>query len=517
MCMGPILFEAGVIPQSRCHKAPHSGTLANHMTNPLEILTPSQMYKADALAIAAGTPSLTLMKNAGRAVTGIILQRFKKCAVAVICGPGNNGGDGFVVARMLAAKKWPVRVYLVGGRAALKGDAATMAAKWKGPIGTFRDFENNHGGKSGHRLIVDAIYGAGLNRDFPGNLADGIHGAGVPVVAIDAPSGVDGNTGQQRHCSVIADLTVTFFRKKPAHVLQPGRRLCGEVIVADIGIADEIADALPIRIYENAKPDLPDLNADTHKFRRGHAVIWSGPELATGAAWLTAMAAARSGAGLTSLAGSRDALRIHAHHLSSIMLKPVESDEDLRLLLADKRITALCIGPAAGVTEATRKTVLRILKSGIDIVLDADALTVFAEEPDELFAAIKASPERAVVMTPHAGEFARLFSNLCNEADSKVERTVEAAKRSGARIIYKGPDTVIANPNGFAAVNTNAPPKLATAGSGDVLAGIVTGLLAQGMDPFNAACAAVWLHGDAANRSPRRTIIAEDLIEGLGW
>ena len=487
------------------------------MTQRSEILTPKQMYEADALAIANGTASLSLMKNAGRAVADVIMERFKRCAVAVICGPGNNGGDGFVVARMLAAKKWPVQVYLVGDRDALKGDAAKTAAKWNNPVGTFTDFERGIGGKAGHKLIVDAIYGAGLNRDFPGYLADGIHGAGVPVIAIDVPSGVDGNTGQPRHCSVIADLTVTFFRKKPAHVLQPGRRLCGEVIVADIGIPDEVADALPIRIYENTRPDLPNLHADIHKFRRGHAVIWSGQELASGASRLSAMAAARSGAGLTTLIGARDSLRIHAHHVTSIMLKPVENDKDLRLLLADKRITALCIGPAAGVNDHTRKTVLRMLKSGIDIVLDADALTVFSDNPEELFTAIKALPNRAVVMTPHTGEFARLFSDLCNEADSKVERTIEAAKRSGARIIFKGSDTVIANPNGFANVNTNAPPKLATAGSGDVLAGIVTGLLAQGMDAFNAACAAAWLHGEAANRSPRRTLIAEDLLKELGW
>jgi ADP-dependent NAD(P)H-hydrate dehydratase / NAD(P)H-hydrate epimerase len=486
------------------------------MTNAFEILTPKQMYQVDALAIANGIPSLKLMENAGRAVTDEILKRFKKCAVAVICGPGNNGGDGFVVARLLAAKKWPVRVYMVGDRKALKGDAAKMASKWKGPVGTFKDFEKRIGGKSGHKLIVDAIFGAGLNRDFPGYLADGMRGAAIPIVSIDVPSGIDGLTGQVRNACPIADLTVTFHRKKPAHVLQPGRRLCGEIVVADIGIANDLIDQLPIRIYENSRPDLPDPRAFEHKYERGHALIWTGGELSTGAARLAALAAARTGAGLTSLIGPSAALRIHAQHVTSIMLKPVDKDEDLRVLLSDKRIAALCIGPAAGVNDQTRKTVLRMLKSGIDTVLDADALTVFADDPEALFKAIKAQPNRAVVMTPHQGEFSRLFSDLCNEADSKVERTVGAAKRSGARIILKGPDTVIANPNGFANVNTNAPPKLATAGSGDVLAGIVTGLLAQGMDGFNAACAAVWLHGDAANRCERRTLIAEDLIAELG-
>jgi ADP-dependent NAD(P)H-hydrate dehydratase / NAD(P)H-hydrate epimerase len=478
-----------------------------------EILTPRQMADADALS---GIAFLTLMENAGRAVSDAIVARFKKSHVAVICGPGNNGGDGFVVARLLAAKKWPVRVYLVGEHKALRGDAAVMAGKWKGKIGAFKDFEIFLGGQSGPEIIVDAIYGAGLNRDFPQALADGIQRAGVPVVAIDVPSGVDGLTGQPRGCSVVADLTVTFCRKKSAHVLQPGRHLCGEIIVADIGISDDVIDSLPIRIYENAKPHVPDLRSDTHKFRRGHAVVWSGAELQTGAARLAALAAARSGAGLTSIVGSREALKIHAHHLSSIMLKPVETQEDLRVLFEDKRITAMCIGPAAGVSDHTRKLVLRILINGPDCVLDADALRVFADGPEELFSAIKARPKRLVVLTPHSGEFATLFKHLNLDLHDKVERAVGAAQASGAVVVLKGSDTVIANSNGFAFVNTNAPPKLATAGSGDVLAGIITGLMAQGMDGVGVACAGVWLHGDAANRIDRRTIIAEDLIEALG-
>jgi ADP-dependent NAD(P)H-hydrate dehydratase / NAD(P)H-hydrate epimerase len=481
-----------------------------------EILTPDQMYQADALAIASGIPSLKLMENAGRAVVEAIVKRYKKCAVAVICGPGYNGGDGFVVARLLAAKKWTVRVYLVGERASLKGDAAVMAARWKGPVGSFKDFENNIGGKTGHRLIVDAIYGAGLNRDFPGYIADGMHGAGIPIVAVDVPSGVDGLTGQVRNACPIADVTVTFFRKKPAHVLQPGRRLCGEIVVADIGIPDEVADELPIRIHENVKPDLPDVRAYEHKYKRGHALVWSGPELNTGAARLAAQAAARVGAGLTSIVGTREALRVHAAQVTSIMLKPCESQDDLRALFQDKRITAVCIGPAAGVNDQTHKAVLRILKSDVATVLDADALTVFEDAPDELFAAITAKPERAVVMTPHEGEFSRLFKGLNADPQNKVERACAAAKLSGAVVVLKGPDSVIAGPSGFSHINTNAPPTLATAGSGDVLAGIITGLLAQGMDRHPAACAAVWLHGDAANRVARRTLIAEDLIEVLG-
>ncbi len=477
-----------------------------------EILTPQQMLAADGLALKRGTASLTLMENAGKAVTAEILKRYAKCPVAVLCGPGNNGGDGFVVARLLAAKKWPVRVFLIGERKALRGDAAKMAAKWKGAIGDFGDFEKSIGGSKGPRLIVDGIYGAGLNRDFPGLLADTIHGSCARVVSIDVPSGVDGLTGQQRHCSVIAELTVTFFRKKPAHVLQPGRRLCGELVVCDIGIADDIADELPIRIYENGKPHLPVVLEQFHKFNRGHAVIWSGSALSTGAARLAAMAAARSGAGLTSIAGPRDALMVHAAHVSSIMLKPADTLDQYTELLRDKRITAVCIGPAAGVCEDTRKRVLRALNIGMPLVLDADALTSFAEDSETLFAAIKAKPGRAVVLTPHEGEFAKLFPNATG---SKIEKAQAAAVLSGTTLIYKGSDTVIASRSGFAWVNTNASAKLATAGSGDVLAGLVTGLIAQGMDEYGAACAAVWLHGDAATRIPRRSIIAEDLIEAL--
>jgi ADP-dependent NAD(P)H-hydrate dehydratase / NAD(P)H-hydrate epimerase len=480
-----------------------------------EILTPEQMYAADKLAIARGISGLKLMEAAGRAVAAEVAKRFTKRVVAVLCGPGNNGGDGYVISRMLKAKGWTVRVFATDGAPKPNTDAAKMAAKWKGAVGTFEDFERNIGGKSGPRLIIDAIFGAGLNRDMPGRYADGMHGAGVPIVAVDMPSGIDGLTGEVRGAAPRADLTVTFFRKKPGHLLLPGRGYCGELVAADIGIADDVADELPIRIHENAKPHLPVIHDHFHKFNRGHAIFWSGPALATGAARLAALAAARSGAGLTSIAGPRDALLVHAAHVSSIMLKPAESLDQFADLLRDKRITAICIGPAAGVGEVTRKLVLRALKSDAAVVLDADALRSFSDDAEALFAAIKAKPDRDVVMTPHDGEFTSLFKVLTQELRAKHERAQAAAALSGARIIYKGADTVIANPNGFATINSNAPAKLATAGSGDVLAGLVTGLLAQGMDAYNAACAAVWLHGDAANRIARRSIMAEDVIEAL--
>jgi hydroxyethylthiazole kinase-like uncharacterized protein yjeF len=486
----------------QCIARCHTTLVAN------ELLTPEEMYRADALAVAGGVPSLKLMENAGRAVATEIIKRYKKCTVAVLCGPGNNGGDGFVVARLLKAKGWPVKVYLLGEKDKLKDDALAMHRKWKGAVEHIDDFA-----KAKPKLIVDAIFGAGLNQDFPQAIADAVHHAHVPVVSIDVHSGLDGLTGRPRGSSITADLTVTFFRKKPAHVLMPGRELCGEIILADIGISNETLNELAIKLHENAAPNLPALGSETHKYARGHAIIWSGPELHTGAARLAAMACARSGAGLTTIIGEEAALRIHAHHLSSIMLRPLD---DAEKLLADKRMMVWCIGPAAGVSSGTRDAVRRALRTDAAIVLDADALTVFADDPDTLFSSIKSNPDRDVVMTPHEGEFHRLFKSLANTNDSKVELARTAAAQSGAIVILKGPDTVIAHPDGLARINGNAPAKLATAGSGDVLAGIVTGLLAQGLDAFEAASAAVWLHGDAANRVKRRTLIAEDLIDELG-
>ncbi len=482
----------------------------------LEILTPAEMYRADELALTKGVKSMRLMENAGRAVADEIMARFKKCRVAVICGPGNNGGDGFVVARLLAAKKWPVTLFITGEAQALRGDAAAMFKKWRGRVHHFgafgTSFENHHR----PQLIVDAIFGAGLNREMPEIWAAAIAAARIPVVAVDVPSGLDGATGRPIGACVQADLTVTFFRKKPGHVLMPGRGLCGEVVVKEIGIPAAVLQEIKPCLWENAAPALPTIDSAAHKYTRGSAMVWSGPEFATGASRLAAQSAARIGAGVVTLVGHDDALRIHAAHVSSIMLKPLHGESDLITLLEDQRITAFCIGPAAGVSASLRRSVLAILRSGMACVLDADALTSFAEAPDELFHAIKTHPTRPVVLTPHAGEFSRLFKSLNDSIESKVEVARHAAVASGATVLLKGPDTVIASPDHRATINANAPAKLATAGSGDVLAGIITGLLAQGMDGFSAACAGVWLHGEAANNSRRRTLIAEDLVEQLG-
>lgn len=443
-----------------------------------EILTPAEMYRADAFAAAAGIGEDVLIENAGRAVAEEIVRRYGARPTVVLCGPGNNGRDGAVAARYLKSWGWPV---------AISQDI------------------------SGAALIVDALYGAGLNRDFPKGLADRINGAGVPVVAIDVPSGLDGLTGRPRGACLRADLTITFFRKKPGHVLYPGRALCGEIVVADIGIPESALAEVKPRLWENEAPASLPRDAETHKYKRGHAIVWSGGEFSTGAARLAAHAAAKSGAGLVSIAGRQEALRVHAAHVSSVMLKPVGKAKDLDVLLADERVRAFCIGPAAGQTADTQRRVLAVLKHLQAVVLDADALTTFENDPALLFKAIKAR-KSATVLTPHEGEFMRLFKKAKLKAGNKIEAARAAAALSGAVVLYKGPDTVIAHPDGRAAVNTNGSVKLAIAGSGDVLSGIITGLLAQGRDGFAAACAAAWLHTDAANRLPMRNITAEQLI-----
>jgi ADP-dependent NAD(P)H-hydrate dehydratase / NAD(P)H-hydrate epimerase len=468
-----------------------------------ELLTPAEMGRADALAVKAGVPSLTLMENAGRAVAEEIVRRFGARDTLVVCGPGNNGGDGFVVARYLKQWGWPVRLALYGRRDALKGDAAAMASRWDGAVESF--------GETRGRLIVDGLFGAGLSKDLPREVSSYIEATPEPVVAIDLPSGLDGRTGRPRPVAFRAEVTVTFFRKKPGHVLMPGRELCGETVVADIGIPSDVLRSISPNLAENraSSPQLYGLGA--HKYDRGHAVIVSGDEAHTGAARLAAAAALRTGAGLVTLASPASAMAVNADHLTAVMLAQADDAQALSSLLADRRKNAVCIGPAAGIGSATCAKVRACLASGAAIVLDADALTSFAADPDELFAAI-AEFDRPVVMTPHEGEFARLFKDLSGQTGSKCERAIAAAKRCGAIIILKGADSVIASSDGRAAVNTNAPPSLATAGSGDVLAGIVTGLLARKIPAFEAACQAAWLHGEAAKNAPEN-LIAEDLPE----
>ena len=470
------------------------------------LLNVRQMAEADRLTVAAGTPVIELMANAGKAVAQAIEQRWPVRPVIVLCGPGNNGGDGFVAARHLLEAGWPVRVALLGPRDHLTGAAAHHAKLWPGEV---RQLVPD--ALDGAELVVDALFGAGLSRALDGPAAEILSAAAcrrLPLVAIDVPSGLMGDTGEVLG-AVKAVLTVTFFRKKPGHLLLPGRGLCGEVVVADIGIPASVLEQLSPNTFENDPclwiEHLPRPADGGNKYTRGHALISGGYPM-TGSARMAARAAARVGAGLTTIAVSPVALPVYAAALTSIMVQPLAVPEDFECLLDDVHYKAFLIGPGAGTGEETRARTLAMLATGRPTVLDADALTTFADDPLTLDQAITGP----CVLTPHDGEFRHLF----DPSGDKLTRARAAARRSGAIIILKGGDTALTAPDGRSVINGNAPPTLATAGSGDVLSGIVLGLLAQGMEPYLAACAAVWLHGAAAAEFGPG-LIAEDLPDLL--
>jgi ADP-dependent NAD(P)H-hydrate dehydratase / NAD(P)H-hydrate epimerase len=477
-----------------------------------EILSIDEMYAADRFAAEHGVPSLTLMENAGRAIADEIVKRWTRRPVLVLAGPGNNGGDGFVVARYLFERGWDVQLALFGDPAGLKGDAAEMAKRWPGEIERCSPALID-----GTALIVDALFGAGLSRPLDGAAKDTVAAVNVsdaPIVAVDVPSGLQGDfarplDGIDGVC-IEADLTVTFFRKKIAHVLMPGRLRCGQIVVADIGIPTAVLDTIHPQIFENS----PSLWGDVypwpeplgHKYGRGHAVVVSGPAHATGAARLAAISALRAGAGLVSVASPPEAVPVNAVALTAVMIKSISGASDMAELLRDRRFNAVVIGPGCGIGRATQDMVAAVLASSAGAVVDADALTSFAGEPNALFLLLR----EPAVLTPHAGEFERIFPGLLARSATRIEAVRAAAAAAKCTVLLKGPDTVVASPDGRVVVNTNAPPTLATAGAGDVLAGLIGGLLAQGLTSFDAAAAGVWLHGEAALHFGQG-LIAEDL------
>ena len=486
-----------------------------------QLLTTAQMYEADRLTIEGGTPGIALMENAGQAIARIAVEQWPEMQqVTVLCGPGNNGGDGYIAARILAEQGRAVRVLALMPDGGLKGDAAIAAGRYDGPV---ENLTGEHLHQDGD-YIIDVLFGAGLTRNIKGELEQiiaRINDRDVRVLAVDVPSGIDGNTGAVCGCAVRAEITVTFFRRKPGHLLLPGRVFCGSVLVEQIGISDRVLDTIEPTIFANEptlwQRHLPVNDIYNHKYTRGHALVVSGGSGYTGAARLAARAALRAGAGLVTVASPADALLENACQLTSIMVREVSSPAGLADFLGDKRIRSCVIGPSLGFGLEQLQSVIKTLKAGCHVVLDADGLMNFVEAdcPDHLFEIIAHQPERNVVLTPHVGEFNRLFADM-EPGAAKIDQARLAAQTSNAIIVYKGPDTVIAESqqSGFCAINANATPNLATAGSGDVLAGIISGLQAQGMSGYFAACAGVWLHGEAGRRFGPG-LIAEDLPELL--
>lgn len=448
-----------------------------------ELLAPAEMAQADAAAIAAGIPGLVLMEAAGRAVARAAMRRFRPTRTLVLAGPGNNGGDGWVAARLLEQAGWPVAVApLAPPRPG--SDAALAAARWRGPVVPFSGAEAERAG-----LVIDAVFGAGLARPVEGLAAAVLGALRAPVLAVDIPSGVDGASGAVLGVAPRAALTVTFVRRKPGHLLFPGRGLCGETLLAQIGLP---ASALPpVRAWRNGPHlwRLPRPAVAGHKYHRGHVAVAAGPGM-TGAARLVAAGARRAGAGLVTLAApdAATAAVLRAGDPGVIV------GEGRAALLADARIGVWVIGPGLPPTPATNSLLREAIAAGRQVVADAGAMR-------------SGDLAGCAILTPHAAEFAAAFGPPGADPLGAVRR---AAAQTGAVVVLKGADTVIAAPDGRVAINDNAPPWLATAGTGDVLAGIAAALLAQGMAPFEAACAAVWLHGAAGTRAGPG-LLAEDL------
>jgi hydroxyethylthiazole kinase-like uncharacterized protein yjeF len=473
-----------------------------------ELLTPREMAEADRLTIASGAlDGIDLMRRAGAAVAAAALARFPEAAhIAVLCGPGNNGGDGYVAAGLLAANGagvslWRTGEPMAGTDAGIAASECPLSAQ---PVAAYRPAPDH--------LVIDALFGAGLSKPVGGEAAaaiERVNASGAKIVAVDLPSGASGASGQALGTAIRADLTVTFFRRKPGHLLYPGRSLCGETIVADIGIRAGVLDGIAPKTFENAparwRAAFPTPSVETHKYARGHVGVLSGGPASTGAARLSAMGAARAGAGAVTMLSPDNALLTNAAHLTSTILRRAGSWDEVDAFLDERRPAALVFGPGLGARDTIIDSARRLIEEARDrvghIVFDADAFTIFARDPGRFFAAARTHGAPGLVLTPHQGEFSRLFPDIAGDATlSKPDRARAAAARANAVVIYKGPDTVIAAPDGRAAINANGTPWLATAGSGDVLAGLCAGLLSQRMPAFEAACAAVWLHAEAATR-----------------
>ncbi|MEO1041400.1 MAG: NAD(P)H-hydrate dehydratase [Pseudomonadota bacterium] len=450
------------------------------------LLTPVAMAAADQRTIDAGTARGTLIARAARSVFRILRAQFTRRPVTVLCGPGQNGEDGWMLAALLADAGWPLEIIDLGGGLQIDDPAPEGLASYVRPSGIFAPTSSS--------LIVDAVLGAGLARPVSGEIArvfEKLNQSDAKVLAIDLPSGIDGATGEVRGQAVHADVTVTFHRLKPGHLIGDGAELSGRIFLCDIGIAPEADDASAVW---NApclwRDSLCGLVRETHKYARGHVCVIGGPGLKGGAARLSARAASVSGAGAVTYLSPLSGAEFAAATFDAVMVKPLGDREALDAFLRD-RVGAVVLGPGMGHAEKAEEAVKAVLETKLPCVLDADALTLYEGRTDELFEHLHG----ACVLTPHEGEFSRLFPDL--SGDKRI-RTEKAAELSGATVLLKGSTTVIAKTGEPTVISSHGSPALATAGSGDVLAGLIGGFLAKGVTPVKAAAAGAWVHADAA-------------------
>jgi len=471
------------------------------------IFSNEESQKIDVKAIASGISGECLMENAGRAVVDQILKRWQPKEVVVLCGPGNNGGDGYIIARLLNEINWSVKVLTIIDPSQLEGDAKVASLKWTGDVVLLNEEQDYLHAE----LIIDCLYGTGLSRPLDKETVELINyykSLKTKVVSVDLPSGVHGNTGEVLGTAIEADLTVTFCNLKRAHFLLPGKELCGEIVVVDIGIPKQIINQIDFLTFWNQPiawiNSFPIPQSNTHKYIRGHTFIIGGDRYSTGAARLAAEASLRIGAGAVSIIAERNALDVYAKHLTAVMLEP---SEKLQSIIANTNLKSFVIGPGTGLGKYTESCLDKILESNSPCVIDADALSIIARKPDYFFPKLHAD----CILTPHEGEFTRMFDN----SHDKLTSCQSSVAKTGANVVFKGSDTIIAAACGKKiSINNNAAPWLATAGSGDVLGGLIAGLQSQGMPSFEAACAGVWLHGELGTKLGLG-LISEDISKSL--
>lgn len=477
------------------------------------VLSAADTAVCDAYAVESGVASFSLMQTAGAELAAAILQRWHMRPALIACGPGNNGGDGYICAARLLEAGWPVTVAALGDPEQLKGDARKAYLAWGGPVQSVEESDPSEFG-----LVVDALFGAGLDRPLTGAVAEfcqRVNASSAVVVAVDLPSGQKGDAAQADGPVIVADLTITFHTAKPAHLLEPAASTCGELVVVDIGIPDGWdSRAVPLALRNSPAlwaGELPATATLSHKHQRGRLVVFTGGVSSTGAGRLAGEAGLRAGAGLVTLASPVDALPINAAQSTAVMVRPWAGGYESEAIAQACRADVAVIGPGTGIGAGTKQAVESLLTARAKAVLDADALTSYENDLPELLNSLRPDD----VMTPHTGEFRRVFPGVLEASAHKLEAACRAAEQAGCTVLLKGPDTIIAAPGRMAVINRHASPVLATAGSGDVLAGVIGGLMAQGMGGFDAACAAAWLHGDAGMRIGTG-LTAERLLEAVG-